>query len=126
MTSGRLGSCGGEFNIPVSDLFDLEEYKTPSIGREFPILMSYDNYQAALVQTDSDIGMAKVCLLNDMRLNQDTRCPNNSTHIREMGQNDLMHVIRGEANEDNFILHFRRLLERKPTPIGMANGNGIG
>lgn len=36
MTLGRLGSCGDKFNIPVSDLFDLEEYKAPIIGRGFP------------------------------------------------------------------------------------------
>lgn len=34
MTLGRLGSCGGKFNIPVSDLFDLEEYKA-SLAENF-------------------------------------------------------------------------------------------
>eukprot|EP00985_Skeletonema_marinoi_P006579 scaffold2845_cov147-Skeletonema_marinoi.AAC.2 len=104
MTSGRLGSCGDEFNIPVSDLFDLAEYMVPSIGKKHPELVSYDKYQAALGDSYLDTGMVKLCLLNDMRLNIDNRCSTETTHIRDMGQNDLMHIL-DKANEDNFILH---------------------
>ena len=121
MTSGRLGSCGGEFNIPVSDLFDLEEYKVPSIGREFPMLMSYDNYQAALDESDLDIGMIKVCLLNNRRMNRERRCPNNTTHISEMGQHDLIHIVR-EANEDNFILHLEDYWRGSLRKLGLLMG----
>jgi hypothetical protein len=105
MTSGRLGSCGDEFNIPVSDLFDLAEYMVPSIGKRHPELVSYDKYQAALGNSYLDTGMVKLCLLNDMRLNIDNRCSAATTHIRDIGRNDLMHIFRDKANEDNFILH---------------------
>eukprot|EP00984_Skeletonema_dohrnii_P016691 scaffold7463_cov76-Skeletonema_dohrnii-CCMP3373.AAC.1 len=105
MTSGRLGSCGDEFNIPVSDLFDLADYMVPSIGKRHPELVSYDKYQAALDNSYLDIGMVKLCLLNDMRLNIDNnRCSAETPHIGDMGRNDLMHIL-DIANEDNFILH---------------------
>lgn len=121
MTLGRLGSCGGKFNIPVSDLFDLEEYKAPSIGREFPTLMSYDNYKAALDERDSDIGMVKVCLINDIRLINGTRCSKEILHIIEFGQNELMHIIE-EANEDNFVLHLEDYWKGSLNKLGLQLG----
>lgn len=121
MTLGRLGSCGDKFNIPVSDLFDLEEYKAPIIGRKFPLLMSYDNYQAALDERDSDIGMVKVCLIGDIRLINGTRCSKDALHMKEFGQNDLMHIME-EAKEDNFVLHLEDYWKGSLHELGLRLG----
>jgi len=109
MGSGRLGSCAptpvgvGDklYTIPVSELFDLEQYKSPSFGREFPVLVSFDNYQAALGESDSDAGMVKLCASKENKLD---RCSTNTTRIREIGQNDVMEKM-GKSNADNFIIH---------------------
>lgn len=106
MESGRLGSCGGggKNKIPVSEIFDLAKHMTPSDGKEFPLLASYDNYQAALDDSDSDIRTIKLCLLNNLRLPIDERCSADTTRVRDMEQNVIKDIL-DEATENNFILH---------------------
>ena len=109
MESGRLRSCGGGggFNIPVSEIFDLAEYMvTPpsNSGSKFPLMTSYDYYQKALDDSDSDVvGMLKLCLLSNAAL-PSTRCSANTTRIKEMERNDIKKILN-KAKDNNFILH---------------------
>jgi hypothetical protein len=105
MKSGRLRSCRGDKNkIPVSEIFDFAKYMSPSNGKEFPLLASYDNYQAALDDSDSDAGIIKLCLLNNLKLPIEERCSADTTRVRGMKRNVVKHVL-DKTTKDNFILH---------------------
>eukprot|EP00985_Skeletonema_marinoi_P027853 scaffold23452_cov80-Skeletonema_marinoi.AAC.3 len=60
MASGRLQSCGRyeARGVPVSKIFDLDEYMTPSSdgsgsGRKYPVIVSYNDYLSIVGNTAS-------------------------------------------------------------------------
>ena len=109
MLSGRLQSCGGceSRGIPVSEIFDLEEYMKPqsTSGGSYPVLVSYDDYQKELHTTTTTASMEKVCMLhNRQNLSIEKRCSSATSWIKDLRQNHIQNVM-DKSNKKNFILH---------------------
>ena len=107
MTSGRLRSCGRyeTRGVPVSEIFDLDEYMThPSDGNggKYPVMVSYDDYQSIVGNTT--VAKTNVCMLHSKSLSYDKRCTNYTSWIMTMKQNNLQRMM-DNSNQQHFILH---------------------
>ena len=107
MTSGRLRSCGRyeTRRVPVSEIFDLDEYMThPSDGNggKYPVMASYDDYQSIVGNTT--VAKTNVCMLHSKSLSYDKRCTNDTSWIMTMKQNNLQRMM-DNSNQQHFILH---------------------
>jgi len=109
MTSGRLRSCGRyeTRGVPVSEIFDLDEYMThPSDGNggKYPVMVSYDGYQSIVGNTNTTVAKTNVCMLHSKKLSYDKRCTNDTSWIMTMKQNNLQRMM-DNSNQQHFILH---------------------
>jgi len=106
MTSGRLRSCGRfeTSGVPVIEIFDLDEYMTPSDGNssKYPVMVSYDDYQRVVGNTA--VGTTKVCMLQNQNLSIDKRCTKDTSWIMKMKQNNIQRMMN-KSNQEHFTLH---------------------
>eukprot|EP00984_Skeletonema_dohrnii_P004621 scaffold1634_cov118-Skeletonema_dohrnii-CCMP3373.AAC.19 len=109
MTSGRLRSCGRyeTRGVPVSEIFDLDEYMTPPSdgnGSKYPVMVSYDDYQRIVGNTNTTVAKTNVCMLHSKSLSYDKRCTKDTSWIMTMKQNNLQRMM-DNSNQQHFILH---------------------
>ena len=121
MKSGRLGSCGDSFTIPVSEIFDLVDYMKPSDVREFPLLASFESYQKALDDDPESVaGMVKLCIVNDPRLDMG-RCSTDSIRIGNMTRNGMQYILE-KSKEGHFVLHVEDYWRGSLSKLGQRFG----
>ena len=105
MVSGRLGSCGRQSEhrrgIPVSEIFDLDEYMTLSDDGSYPLMVPYYDYQRILL---GNTNMAKVCMAKNSKY-AEKRCTKDASWIMEMKQNNIQRMLEDKGNQEHFILH---------------------
>jgi hypothetical protein len=130
MKSGRLRSCGEHETrrgVPVSEIFDLDKYMMVprsvdgNSSRQYPLLVSYDDYQKVLGNTTTT-GMAKVCMRDrDSNLYIHGRCTNETSPITQMKQNNLQSMI-GKSNQKHFVLHMEDYWKGSAYELGWQLG----
>lgn len=130
MISGRLQSCGREkLEVPVSEIFDLDKYmmKPPPSdgnGSQYPLLVSYADYQRILGNTTAATtpGKATVCMLNHKsRLSISGRCTEETSRITRMKQNNIQRMM-DKSNQEHFILHMENYWRGSVYELGWQLG----
>jgi len=109
MTGGRIGSCGkskhhnivsnmtSEFEVPISEVFDMSRYKK-SIDGKFPTLSTYDDYQGHLDAEGG--GVVKLCMTHVLK---DKKCSIESLPPGEISEDKFHQILR--ESKGNFVLN---------------------